>query len=63
MVDVTHDGNDRSTRLKVFGCILLFDDGVAYLLTHVTCGETEFFGNDIDCLGIEALVDTYHHTD
>ena len=63
VVDMTHDCNNRRTAHEVFLTILFLMNGVSHLGGYIFCGKTEFLGHDIDCLGIEALVDRHHHTD
>ena len=63
VVDVSHDGNNRSTRHKVVLVVLLFTDSLLHLSAHIFGLESELVGNEVDGLGIESLVDGNHDTD
>ena len=38
-------------------------NGVGHFGRYVFGGEAKFLGHDVDGLGIETLVDRYHHTE
>ena len=63
MVDVTHDGDDRWTRLELFRRI---GDGLGahvrrvFLFTNRL--KTEFAGDELDLIEIETLIDGHHQS-
>ena len=61
MVHVTHHGDDGRTGFKVFFAVGFLGYGFAYFRGNVFGAESEFFGHDVDGLGVETLVDGYHH--
>ena len=63
MVYVTHHRYDRSAADEVVLVVSLLRNGILHLGTHILGSETELLSNDIDGLGIQTLVDTYHDTD
>ena len=63
MVYVTHHGNNWSTGYQISLIVLLLDYSLANLGTYIFCLETILFGNDVDGLGIQTLVDADHDTD
>ena len=63
VVHMAHDGHDRRTGHEVFLLVLLLGDGLHHLSGDEFRLEAEFLGHDIDGLGVEALVDGYHHTE
>ena len=63
MVDVAHDGDDGSAGHEVGLIVLLLADCGADLRTDVFCGEAELLGNEVDGLGIHALIDADHDAD
>ena len=60
MVNMSHDGDDRSTWEQVVLVVLLLTDCLAHLGAYILGLKSELIGHEIDCLGIEALVDRYH---
>ena len=63
VVDVPHDGHDRSALHEVFGVVLLFDDGFLHFGRNKLGGEAKLFGHHFDGLLVEALVDGHHDAD
>src|SRR3712207_44165 len=63
MVDVSHHRNDRRARLQVFRRVFFFNNGLCHFGTDIFRLETELFGHDIDCFGIQTLVDGNHDSD
>ena len=63
VVNVTHHSNDRSTANEIILVILCLLNSLLYLSTYILGSESELLSNDVDCLSVETLVDTYHHTD
>ena len=63
MVDVTHYGNNRSTRFEIFRRIDLFGNGLLYVGCNVFCLIAKLFGYEVDRLSVHALVDADHDTD
>ena len=62
MVYVTHDGDNRSARLKIFFLVFRLGHSILYLGTDIFGLEAKLLGHDVDGLGIEALVDAHHDT-
>ena len=62
---MAHDSHDRRTALEIgLGIDFLFGgDGLGDLGADIFGLEAELFGHDIDCLGIEALVDRHHDSE
>ena len=63
MVNVSHHGNDRSTRNQIVLVILFLGDGILHLGRNVFGSKAKLVGYNIDSLSIQTLVDTYHDTD
>ncbi len=63
VVYVSHHRHNRCAAHQVVLVILLLGDGVLYLGAHIFGGEAKLVGHDVDGLGIESLVDTYHDAD
>ena len=61
VVHVTHHGHYRGTLNEIGGIIILLADGLYHLGTGIFGLKAKLVGNDIDRLGIESLVDAYHH--
>ena len=58
VVNVTHDGDDRATRLHVFIVDHLVGINLLHHFSRYILGrKTELFGHEVDGLGIETLVD------
>ena len=57
MVYVTHNGYDRCARYQILLLIGLLADLLGNLGAHEIGAETVLIGHDIDCLGIQTLVD------
>ena len=62
MVDMTHHRHNRSTSNEIVLIVLLLSNGVLYLSTYIFCCESKLFGNDIDRLSIQTLVNGNHDT-
>ncbi len=63
VVYVAHDGHYRRTALKVFLAVFLLVDSVCHFGRYILGGKAEFLGHDVDCLGIESLVDRHHYAE
>ena len=63
MINMSHYCHNRSTRLQIFFVIFLFCNSLCYLSTYIFCLVSEFFRYQVDCLGIQTLVDRNHYTD
>ena len=63
VVDVAHYGYNRRTVDEVFLVVFFLMDCLDYLGRYIFGLEPELFGYNIDSLGVEALVDGYHHTE
>ena len=60
VVDMTHDGHDRSTTEQVVLVVGLLGDGFLHFSRHIFGGEAELLGHEVDGLRIQALVDAHH---
>ena len=63
VVNVSHDGDDRSAALEVFLAVCHFLYSVRHFFRDILSGEAKLFCHDVDCFGVEALVDADHHAD
>ena len=63
MVYVTHYRYDRSAMFQILFGIFFLYDSLCHFRTYIFCFEAEFFRHQIDCLGIQTLVNGNHHTD
>ncbi len=63
MVYMTHHRHYRGAVYEIVLIVLLLSDGILHLGTDILGSESELFGDDIDGLGIQALVDAHHDAD
>ena len=63
MVDVTHDGHNRSTWHEILLIVLLLAHSSTDFCTDIFCSKAEFLGNKVDSLGVHALIDADHDAD
>lgn len=65
MVDVTHDRDDRRTRLQIFGIVRLGGGNALLCLVRVfTNGlEAELARDQLDLVEVESLVDRHHQAE
>ena len=63
MIDMSHHRHDGSTGHQVFLVVLNLCHGLAHLGAHILGGESELLGNQVDGLGIHALIDADHDSD
>ena len=59
---MTHHRYNRSARFQIFLIILFLYDGLRHFCAYIFCLEAEFLSHQVDGLGIQTLVDGYHHT-
>ena len=60
VVNVSHDGHDRSARHEIVLVVSLFCDGLLHLCTDIFGLEPKLLCHEVDGLGVEALVDRHH---
>ena len=63
VIHVSHDGDDRRTRDKFALVILLLVDCLLHFGADIFRSVSELISHQIDGLGVQTLVDTYHDTD
>ena len=63
VVNVSHYGYNRCTRLQIFRSIFILRYRFSYVRTYILSLEAKFISNQVDCFRIQTLIDRYHDTD